>query len=320
MNIKEAHIWAKKELRGAGVSEPESSVLVLLGEVFSGEKRNAKSEKCWTRAEIMGHPEKELNPFQVSKFKGFVRRRKKHESVWQIIGKVEFYGLKFHVNKNVLVPRPETELLVQQVIQQITNSKHQIPNKFQIQNTKFNILDVGTGSGTIAISLAGEIAKLQISSSKFQIVATDISGKALMVARKNAKLNKVADKIEFIKADLFPPIAKSKKLIAGKFDIIVSNLPYIPSEDMDTLAMDVHHYEPKLALDGGPGGLEIYERFLSRVGNYLKPEGMIFCEIGINQGEGFKRLVKKHLPSARVEILGDLAGIDRIAIIELSEK
>lgn len=305
MNIKEALIWAKKELIGAKVSEPEPSALVLLGETLQ-----------MSRTEILGHPEKELNSFQVAKFKGFVKRRKKHESVWQIIGKVEFFGLKFHVNKNVLVPRPETELLVQQVIQQITNSKHQIPNKFQIQNTKFNILDVGTGSGTIAVTLAHELSnknsKFYIPNSKYCLMATDISQKALSVAQKNAKLNEVADKIEFIKADLFPK--------TGRFDIITANLPYIPSEDMDTLAIDVHHYEPKLALDGGPGGLETYERFLSKVGGYLKPESMIFCEIGINQGEGFKRLVKKHLPFARVEILGDLAGIDRIAIIELSEK
>jgi len=313
MNIKEAQNWAKNELTKNDVSEPESSVLVLLGDVLGKEKRKAESEKSWTRAEILAHPEKRLNPFQISKFKGFIKRRKKHESVWQIIGKVEFFGLKFHVNNNVLVPRPETELLVQQVLKIIGNWK------LEIGNSKISILDVGTGTGTIAISLASEIARLQIPSSKFQIVATDISEKALMVARKNAKELKVQKFIEFVKANLFTPVTKGESL-NSKFDIITANLPYIPSEDMGSLAMEVHHYEPKIALDGGKGGLEIYDRFLSEVGDYLKPGGSIFCEIGINQGEGFKKLVKKHLPSARVEILGDFAGIDRIAIIRLREK
>lgn len=312
MNIKKALLWAKNKLRESDVSEPESSALVLLGEVLG-----------MSRTDLLAHPGKRLNLFQINKFKAFIKRRTKHESVWHIIGKVQFYGLDFFVNKDVLVPRPETELLVEQVIQQITNNKHQGTNKSQILNTEFNILDVGTGSGTIIISLARELmdknSRFYIPELAYHFAATDISQKALTMARKNAKELKVEEFIKYIKTDLFPPKAKDQGPMTGKFDIVVANLPYIPSEDMGTLAFDVHHFEPKLALDGGKGGLEIYERFISQVGDYLRPNGRIFCEIGINQGEAFGKMVRKYLPRAKVQIMGDLAGIDRIAIIELGK-
>ena len=313
MQLKTILSWAVKELRTANVSEPESSALVLLGETLG-----------MSRTEILAHPEKRLSPLQINRFKGYIRKREKHESVWQIIGKVRFMDLTFSVNKNVLVPRPETELLVEQVIQQITKFKHQISKESQIQNTKFKILDVGTGSGAIIVSLAKALtdagSKFYRPNLSYSFYATDISPKALAVAKRNAKELKVEKFIKFIKADLFPPKANSQKPTAGRYDIIVSNLPYIPSEDMSGLALEVHHYEPKLALNGGKGGLEIYERFIAKVGGYLKPNSMIYCEIGINQGDDFKKLVGKYHPNSKVKILGDLAGIDRVAIINTNIK
>lgn len=298
MNIKQALIWSKKILREAEVLEPEASALVLLSDVVG-----------MTRTELMAQPGKKLSLAQVNRFKRYINRRKRHESVWHILGRVQFRGLEFKVTKDVLVPRPETELLVEQVIQQL---------KPLTSNLKpISILDVGTGSGTIAISLASEIAKYQIPNSKYQIVATDVSTKALAVAKRNAKLNNVSDKINFIKADLFPPLTSN--LMPKTYDLICANLPYIPTEDLGSLAMDVHHFEPRLALDGGKGGLEIYEKFLSQVGQHINPGGKIFCEIGINQGEPFKKLVKRYLPDAQTKILGDLAGIDRIAIISIDK-
>lgn len=297
MNIKQALAWSKEVLKENEVSEPEASALVLLADVLE-----------MTRSEILVHPNRGLARAQVNRFRRYIMRRKNHESVWHIIGRVEFMGLPFKVTKDVLVPRPETELLVEQVLQCL---KPQVSNLASI-----SILDVGTGSGTIAISLANQ---LKIKNKKYKIVATDISGKALKIARRNAKDLSVEKSINFIEANLFRPKEKSQQLVADKFDIITANLPYIPSEDMASLAVDVHHYEPKLALDGGEGGLVIYEKFLSQISDYIKSGGKIFCEIGINQGEPFKKLVKKYLPSARVKILGDLAGIDRIAIITLAK-
>lgn len=300
MNIRQALAWSKEVLKKNEVSEPEASAFVLLADVLG-----------MTKTEIMAHSEDELTSDRINKFKRYVARRKKHESVWHIIGRVEFMGLPLRVTKDVLVPRPETELLVHGVLKEIPNLKS------QIQNTTFNILDVGTGSGTIAISVAHALKTSGLTPRTFSLVATDVSARALAVAKKNAKELKVEEFIKFVKTDLFP---KTPNLSPRTFDLVVANLPYIPSEDLASLAVDVHHYEPKLALDGGRGGLEIYERFLSRIGDYIKPGGTIFCEIGINQGESFKKLAKKYLPDASVKILGDLAGIDRIGIIYLTNK
>lgn len=278
MDIKSALNWAKNEL--TKTSEPDSSAMVLMSEITN-----------LTRTEIMAHPEKILKTLELKKFKSLVKRRKAHESVWHIIGKVNFWGLDFFVNKNVLVPRPETEFLVEHVVNYVLAKNYQV-NK---------ILDMGTGSGTIAISLGAEFPEINF-------VAVDKSPQALVMARKNARYNKVKN-IKFIKSDLFSNVA-------GKFDVICANLPYIPSPNIKSLAADVHHYEPRLALDGGERGVEIYERFFKNVGNHLSKKGVIFCEIGLNQGKEIKEIVKKYLPQSKCMISKDLAEIDRIAIIK----
>lgn len=282
MNIKETLNWAKIELKET--SEPESSAMVLLSEVFD-----------MTRTELLANSEKELSKSQLSKFKKFIERRKKHESVWHIIGKVGFWGLEFFVDENVLVPRPETEILVEEVVNYILGRDYQVGG----------ILDIGTGSGTIAVALACEFPEISIT-------ATDISEEALKVAKKNAKHNR-ATSVKFIKSDLFENIKE-------KFDIICANLPYIPEEDSGEVSFEVHHHEPHIALYGGDGGLAIYERFFKEAGGHLNKGGAIFCEIGINQGKDIRKIIKKYLPKASIDVLGDLAGIDRVVIIRTSNK
>lgn len=279
MKTKEAIRWANIEL--ADTLEPNSSATVLLSDVLD-----------LRRTELMASLDVKLTQSQLTKYKKYIARRKNHEPVWQIIGKVNFWGLEYFVTKDVLVPRPETELLVEEVV-----------NKVLARNYRINdILDLGTGAGTIAVALGCEFPEIKIT-------AADISDKALKIAKKNARHNKVKN-IEFLESNLF-------KNISDKYDIICANLPYIPTEDMASLDFDVHHYEPKVALDGGIGGLEIYDRFFREVGNYLNDEGIIICEIGLSQGMEIRKIVKKYLPGAKCTISKDLAEIDRIAIIEM---
>jgi release factor glutamine methyltransferase len=289
MHIKEALSWAIDELKKANVSEPKASALILMGDVLN-----------LTRSETLANIDCKLSVIQFKKFKAYIRRRKKHESVWHIIGKVPFWGLEFIVNKDVLVPRPETEILVEEAVNAILGADKK-PGRQKV-------LDVGTGSGTIAIALAAEFPEVKI-------IATDVSKKALSIARKNATKNGLKN-IKFIRADLFnSPYDNGKSIIKDKYDVICANLPYIPKEDMDSLSLDIHHYEPRLALDGGKKGLEIYENFLRQAEEHLENKGKMFCEIGIGQGDEFKKMVRKYLPKRKCIIKGDLADIDRVAII-----
>lgn len=286
MTIKEIYKKAVGELKIALVDEPEASAQFLLRHVLG-----------MSKTEFFANLEQEISSKEEKKFMRLLKRRKKHEPVWQILGKVEFWGLDFAVNQNVLIPRPETEFLVQEALKRIRDHESGI----------VNVLDVGTGAGTIAIAIASESG---IKNHELRVFASDVSGKALSVAKKNAKALKVEKSIKFIKSDLF-------KNIEGKFDIITANLPYIPTEDLGGLALEIHHYEPRLALDGGNGGLVLYEKFLKAVPTHLNEKGSVFCEIGKGQGESFCKFVKKYLPKAKCEIKKDLAGFDRIAIISL---
>lgn len=279
MKIKEALRWANTEL--AGTLEPNSAAMVLLSNVLN-----------LSRTELMASLDAKFTQSQLTKYKKYIVRRKNHEPVWQIIGKVNFWGLEYFVTKDVLVPRPETELLVEVVVNKVLARNYHVNN----------ILDLGTGSGAIAVALGCEFPEIRIT-------AADISDKALNIAKKNARHNKVKN-TKFLRSNLF-------QNIPDKYDMICANLPYIPTEDIASLDFDVHHYEPKIALDGGSGGLEIYDRFFREVESHLNDKGIIICEIGLDQGKEIQRLVKKYLPGARCKISRDLAEIDRIAIIEI---
>lgn len=197
-----------------------------------------------------------------------------------ITGHKEFMKLDFKVNENVLIPRPETELLVNEVLIRKPNT----------------LLDMCTGSGCIAIS-AAYYGKME------RVMAADISEKALNVARENATKNNV--KVEFIKSDLFENITE-------KYDIIVSNPPYIKTDVIETLEIDVKK-EPYIALDGGVDGLDFYRRIISEANKYLNANGYLMLEIGYDQGEEVKELLNKNGYND-VEVIKDLSGNDRICI------
>ena len=243
------------------------------------------SDLDWIMVHVLKINRSELNidrvltQKQIKEIFKLSKERFKGKPLSQVLGFVDFYGNSFFVNRHVLSPRPETELLVEQVVK---------------DNKIGNGLDIGTGSGAIAIT----INKL----SGLNMTAVDISSSALKVAKKN---NKHLDTdVEFIKSDLF------KNLSDRKFDFIVSNPPYIKTEDINSLDSEVKNYEPLLALDGGKSGYDYYEKIISQAPKFLNDNGKIYFELGINQSEKVKELLKKDFYN--IEIIKDYNNIDRI--------
>jgi len=219
------------------------------------------------------------------KIKKMVIERAKSKPLQYVIGETEFYGHRFFVNESVLIPRPETEYLVEKIITEI--------------DSYTTILDIGSGSGAIAITLKKELPYLSIT-------AVDISASALKIATENAKLNQV--EIEFIESDIFSKLNT-------KFDIIVSNPPYIPQKEYEALDKEILEYEPKLALLAEDDGLYFYRRILSEAKLYLNVNGKIYFEIGYNQSDRIKKIAENN-GFTEIETLKDLNGFDRIMIIK----
>ena len=226
-----------------------------------------------------------ISSCELKKISKLIQRRTKYEPVAKIIGNKPFWNSSFYVDEDVLDPRPETEVLVQSVLSKVNNAR--------------NILDLGTGSGCIAISLA--LLLKQVS-----VVGCDISEKALAVARKNAVANDV--EVDFILSDWF-------ESLSDKFDIIVSNPPYISTVDFSKLPFDVKTYDPKLALLGGVDGLECYREIFKLLPDHMTNEGLAFFEIGFGQRKGILKILCKSGLSL-VNIWKDLNGIDRVICVK----
>lgn len=212
-------------------------------------------------------------------------------------GYVEFYKLRFKVTPDTLIPRPETELLVDEVL------------KYERTN-QLTILDLGTGAGNIAISIAKNAPNVRI-------IATDISPKALKVAQKNARLHGVSDQIVFLQSDL---LNYSKSRRSSDFcqivpDIIVTNLPYIPSARIPYLDSSVNDFEPYVALDGGEDGFELYRKLFRQINQLSTPPKLIICEIDYTHGELAVLEAQKYFPDAEIEVKKDLARKQRILLI-----
>lgn len=221
-----------------------------------------------------------------------------------IIGNQEFMGLTFLVNEDVLIPRQDTELLVEKVLEIIKAAKGR---------RTVDILDLCCGSGAIAISLAHYLKQ---ENKKTAIVATDISPKALAVAKENARLNKVEKSIRFVESDLFAEFPLNRKARGKKlFDLIVSNPPYIASEEIKTLMREVRDHEPLNALDGGEDGLDFYRDIISQAPAHLKDGGLLMMEIGYNQGQAVKEIGQDQGLYEEAIILDDLAGRQRLVVL-----
>jgi release factor glutamine methyltransferase len=240
------------------------------------------------RSFLLAHPELSLNDEQLAEFRRLVERRRRFEPIQYITGEREFYGLRFSVTPNVLIPRPETEHLVEAALARIPLEQ------------AFTIADVGTGSGAIAVSIAVERPLAQLA-------AVDVSASALKVARDNADAHQVSDRIEFTEADLLDGVA------AASFDMVVSNPPYIAEGEREDLDAEVRDYEPAAALFAGPTGLEIYERLIPQAARALRREGWLLLEIGAGQQLQLQRLLKDW---NSVGFVPDLQGIPRVALAQ----
>ena len=243
------------------------------------------------------------------KYFELIDRRSSGEPVQYIMGSQEFMGLEFIVNENVLIPRQDTETLVEDALE-IINTGTLRGEDMDVKRKEWDILDLCTGSGAIGVSLA-RIAN------KVNVTCSDISEGAIKVAKENAQKHGVAKSMKFEQGDLFKPF--SKHFRKQKFDMIISNPPYIKSSVIPTLQKEVCEHEPISALDGGESGLDFYERIVSGVGSHLRKSGVLLLEIGHDQGEAVSGLLSRNGDFTSIRVLKDLANRDRIVFAKKSK-
>jgi release factor glutamine methyltransferase len=246
------------------------------------------------RSWVLAHPEESLTGSQTTMLETLVARLVRGEPLPYVVGHWEFFGLEFEVTPDVLIPRPETELLVERAIAWL--------RELETGRRVMRVMDVGTGSGCIAISLAVNVRDLSIT-------ATDISFAALNVARRNAEKMNVSGDITFLETDLFP-----NPSISDPFSLVVSNPPYIPTNTLCNIP--VYGREPTLALDGGPDGLTVIRRILAEVPHQLISGGMLLMEIEASEGPSVLSLASDAFTNARVQLHKDIAGHDRLLEVQ----
>ncbi len=275
-NISLAIASAAERLQVAGVAQPRREAASLL--VFS-----IKKEASF----LIAHPEYELTAEEALKYESAVERRARREPFQLIVGQQEFYGLDFEVQAGVLIPRPETELLVERAIEILRGLDEPI------------FLEVGMGTGCISISILNAVAAARAT-------AVDISDRALDLAARNAKRHSVSDRLTLRRSDLFDTVE-------GKFGMIVSNPPYIPDTDSGHLQPEVIDYDPPEALFGGKDGLDIIRRIVWEAPHFLTPNGYLLMELGQGQASNVKEMLRPDQWTG-VEFLADLQGIPRTVV------
>ena len=246
------------------------------------------------RTWILAHPDTPLTAAQLDSVQQAVSRLEAGEPLPYVIGRWEFFGLDFDVTPDALIPRPETELLVERALAWLQSTQAR------------SVADIGTGSGCIAVSLAVHVPELQV-------MATDISPKALAVARRNARKFHVEHQIEFVECDLLP---LSNDFRSSPFNLICANLPYIPTETLHSLT--VYGREPTLALDGGADGLDLIRRLLALAPKWLAPGGLMLLEIESTLGASALSLAYDSFSEAEIHLHQDLTRRDRLLEIQLS--
>jgi release factor glutamine methyltransferase len=244
--------------------------------------------KSW----VIAHPEYRPNPREMERLGSKVRRLDRGEPLPYVLGVWEFFGLKLKLTPEVLIPRPETELLVELAQDWLRERPH-----------RSLAADIGTGSGCIAIALAKAVPDLRL-------FAADISSGALKIARQNIKEHGLSERVSLLQADLLDPVH-------NRFDLICANLPYIPTQRLRRL--EVYRYEPTTALDGGEDGLDVIHRLIESAQTYLKPGGLVLLEIEADQGRRICHAAEQNFPSAVVRLITDIAGRDRIVAIQLTD-
>jgi len=248
------------------------------------------------RTWVMTHPELTLTTIQQNQLNDSLTQLKTGKPFPYIVGHWEFFGLDFDITPDVLIPRPETELLVEKAISWLNRHPE-----------KRSVADVGTGSGAIAVSIAVNVPNTNI-------LATDISLKALQIAQQNAKKNMTDDRIEFIECDLLPN-QSSIENHKSKIDILCANLPYIPTQTLHNLS--IYKKEPTLALDGGEDGLYLFRKLMKIVPKWMSPKSLMLLEIEETLGKQTMELVHELLSNVNIQLHQDLTGRDRLLEIEL---
>jgi release factor glutamine methyltransferase len=293
--ITENLAWAANQL-GATSETPRLDAELLLAHIL-------RRDRAWLLAE----GQQSLTADQAAAFRALIARRAALEPVAYIVGHKEFYGLDFLVDRRVLVPRPETELLVDLALdigRRKTKDERRKRESDTLRPSSFvlrplSIADIGTGSGCIAIALAIHLPGALVT-------AVDISPGALEVARLNAERHGVAERVRVVQGDLLAPLDQP-------VDLVVSNPPYTILSAIDE---GVRRHEPRAALDGGPDGYDLYRRLLQQLPAKLRPGGTALLEIGATQGAKVTDLARRSFPSARISIHHDLAGLDRVVVID----
>lgn len=280
LNIIKAMKKAQTLLHEAGIEASQLEAGMLMAHLLDCERTHLYLDR-----------DRVLSPQETEDYFNMVDKRIQGRPIHYIIGYREFMGLKFYVNENVLIPRPDTEVLVEHVINYCKNSGIHF----------LKILDIGTGSGAIAVSIAKYVENCQIT-------AVDIDDKALLVAKKNGIVHGVNDRIEFIQGDLFSPLMDRK----DRFHIMVSNPPYIPTADIGKLEAQVKDYEPIKALDGGGEGLDFYRRLAQDAPSFLYDGGLWAVEVGYNQAQQVENILREQGCYHDIEFIKDLSGYNRV--------
>ena len=284
---KEALRRGTAALRAAGIDEPEFEADLLLRHAL---RRN--------RAYLYAHLPEVLSEEQERAFLDVVRRRQQHRPTAYITGVREFYGIELYVAPGVLIPRPETELLVDEAIRLL---------RARLGAREAPVfVDVGTGSGAIVLAVARRLPQVEC-------IGIDRSPDALAVAGLNAKRPHLAGRVEFLQGDLLRPLP-------APADVVVANLPYLPTAAWEALPPEVHDHEPRLALDGGPDGLDLIRRLIGEAPSHLRSEGALLLEIDGGQADSVLSLLADAFPAGRRYVLRDLAGIERVVAVTCGQE
>jgi release factor glutamine methyltransferase len=314
--------WGKECLEGRGIAEPGAEAELLF--LFSGNVG---------RTELYRHPEVTVPPDEEEKYRELIRRREERIPLFYLLGEREFWSLPIQVAPGVLIPRPETELLVEEAIRLVkecglplqgkrnaasgpvgltarrdcgmkqSSSPPVLNSKLETRNSELFFLDLGTGSGAVALALLTEIPEARA-------WATDLSPDALRIAAGNARRLKLEDRIQFLAGDLFDPLRQFREF----FHLVVCNPPYIPSAVIPTLAPEIARGEPRLALDGGEDGLQVIRRVAEEAFTYLQAPGFILMEIGDTQAEAVRDLLARTGQYQDIRVIKDYSGRDRVII------
>jgi release factor glutamine methyltransferase len=277
--------WITDFLTQKNVDSPRLSAELLLTHVLG-----------LSRIELYTLFDRQVEPAKLEILRGLVKRCSEQEPVAYLVGRCEFYSLPLKITRDCLIPRPETELLVERAVEFLRK-----------RTGSQQALDLCTGSGCIAAAIVKNHKDCSV-------VATDICEKALAVAAENLAALKLTDKIKLLQGDLFNPIVEGLDQV--RFDLIVSNPPYVSGAEFEKLDKNVRDYEPRRALYGGIDGLDIYRRIISAAGDYLKPDGALMLEIGYAQGPAVQALLEATGLLDRIRIEKDPAKNDRVVIAQ----